>query len=130
MYGQVVKGFQMTTVFELARPILMSNELDNLTEHGFSNDEIYKIVAPRRTLARRRAKNEQLSPIETDRVLRLQRIVEEAERVFGDPEKAHRWLREPSRALDKAVPLDLLETESGARIVENELGVIDHGMFA
>jgi putative toxin-antitoxin system antitoxin component (TIGR02293 family) len=126
----MVKGFQMTTVFELARPILMSNELDNLTEHGFSNDEIYKIVAPRRTLARRRAKNEQLSPIETDRVLRLQRIVEEAERVFGDPERAHRWLREPSRALDKAVPLDLLETESGARIVENELGVIDHGMFA
>jgi putative toxin-antitoxin system antitoxin component (TIGR02293 family) len=108
----------------------MSDELDTLTEHGFSNDEIYKIVAPRRTLARRRDKNEQLSPVETDRVLRLQRVVEEAERVFGNPAKAHRWLREPSRALDKAVPLELLETEAGARIVENELGVIDHGMFA
>jgi putative toxin-antitoxin system antitoxin component (TIGR02293 family) len=126
----MAKEVQVTTVFELARPVLMSDELDTLTEHGFSNDEIYKIVAPRRTLARRRDKNEQLSPIETDRVLRLQRVVEEAERVFGDPAKAHRWLREPSRALDKAVPLELLETEAGARIVENELGVIDHGMFA
>jgi putative toxin-antitoxin system antitoxin component (TIGR02293 family) len=60
----------------------------------------------------------------------MRRVVEEAERVFGNPAKAHRWLREPSRALDKAVPLELLETEARARIVENELGVIDHGMFA
>ena len=129
-HGRLLQEFQMASVHDLARPVLMPNELDTLTGHGFSNDEIYKIVAPRRTIARRREKNEQLSLVETDRVLRLQRVVKEAERVFGNPEKAHRWLREPSRALDKAVPLELLETEAGARIVENELGVIDHGMFA
>jgi putative toxin-antitoxin system antitoxin component (TIGR02293 family) len=117
-------------VHDLARPVMMPDELDTLVDHGFSNDEIYRIVAPRRTLARRRVKNEQLSLVETDRVMRLQRVVKEAERVFGNPEKAHRWLRKPSRALDKAVPLELLETEEGARIVENELGVIDYGMFA
>ena len=52
------------------------------------------------------------------------------ERVFADPVKAHRWLRKPSRALNGAVPIELIETEEGARIVENEIGVIDHGMFA
>lgn len=120
----------MSAAFAMARPVIMPSELETLTKHGFSNDEIYKIVAPRRTLARRKEKNERLSVVETDRVLRMRRVVLEAERVFGDPAKAHRWLREPSRALNKAVPIELLETEEGARIVENELGVIDYGMFA
>jgi putative toxin-antitoxin system antitoxin component (TIGR02293 family) len=120
----------MSAAYAMARPVVMPSELDTLNQLGFSNDEIYRIVAPRRTLARRREKNERLSVAETDRVLRMKRVVEYAERVFGDPTKAHRWLREPSRALNKAVPIELLETEEGARIVENELGVIDYGMFA
>ena len=74
--------------------------------------------------------NESLSTAEADRVFRLKRVSEIAERVFGNPEKAHRWLRESSIALDGITPIELLETEYGARIVENELGVIDYGMFA
>jgi putative toxin-antitoxin system antitoxin component (TIGR02293 family) len=120
----------MSAAYAMARPVVMPSELDDLTKHGFSNEEIYKIVAPRRTLARRKAANEQLSVAEADRVLRMKRIVEFAENVFGEPERAHRWLRKPSRALDGAVPIELMETEAGARIVENEIGVINHGMFA
>jgi putative toxin-antitoxin system antitoxin component (TIGR02293 family) len=120
----------MSAAYALARPVVMPSELAELQKHGFSNDEIYKIVGPRRTLARRVEKNERLSVAEADRVLRLKHITEMAERVFANPEKAHRWLREPSRALKDAVPIELLETEQGGRIVENELGVIDHGMFA
>lgn len=120
----------MSFAHVMARPVVMPSELDELAKHGFSNEEIYRIVAPRRTLARRKEKNERLSVVETDRVLRLKSIVAEAERVFGDAEKAHRWLRKPCRALENAVPLELLETETGAKIVENELGLIDHGMFA
>lgn len=120
----------MSSAHALARPIVMPSELESLIKHGFSNEEIYRIVAPRRTLARRKGKNERLSVVETDRVLRLKSIVAEAERVFGDAEKAYRWLRKPCRALDNAVPMELLETETGAKIVGNELGLIDHGMFA
>ena len=120
----------MSAAYALSRPVMMPSELDTLTKHGFSNDEIYKIVAPRRTLARRKENNERLSVVETDRVLRLQRVVEQAERVFGNPIKAHRWLREPCRALNKAVPIELLETEQGAVIVRDELGRIQYGMFA
>jgi putative toxin-antitoxin system antitoxin component (TIGR02293 family) len=120
----------MSAMFGLARPKLMPNALDMLVKNGFSNDEIYKIVAPRRTLARRKAANEQLSVVETDRVLRLQRVLENADRTFGDPEKARRWLRKPNRAMDLSVPIEMLETEHGARLVEEELGRIRYGMFA
>lgn len=103
---------------------------DKLVELGFSPSEIYKIVAPRRTLDRRRKSGELLTIPESDRVVRLERIVALAERVFGDPDKAHRWLRRPNRALNGAAPVDLLESENGAREVEQLLGRVEYGMFS
>jgi len=71
-----------------------------------------------------------LSPTESDRALRLERIADLADRVFGNPEKAQRWLRKASRALDGVRPIELLQSETGASVVEDELHRIDYGMFA
>lgn len=120
----------MSSAYALARPVVMPSEIDELQKRGFSSDEIYKIVGPRRTLKRRADNNERLSVAEADRVLRLKRVISFAERVFGDAAKANRWLRKSSIALDGAVPIELLETEEGARIVENEIGCIQHGIYA
>jgi putative toxin-antitoxin system antitoxin component (TIGR02293 family) len=109
---------------------LVPDSIATLRDRGFSNDEIYAIVGPRRTLSRRREQAERLSPVESDRVLRLQRIADLADRVFGNHEKAQRWLRKESRALENARPIDLLRSETGAHIVEQELHRIDYGMFA
>lgn len=103
--------------------------IDELKERGFTNDELYSIVAPRRTLARRKEQGEDLSVAESDRVVRIQHISDMAERIFGDHEKAHRWLRKRSRVL-KEVPLVLLQSETGARLVEEELNRIAYGMFS
>jgi putative toxin-antitoxin system antitoxin component (TIGR02293 family) len=104
--------------------------LAELAAHGYSEDEVFQLVVPRRTLARRRANDELLTVEETDKALRLMRIALQAERVFGEPEKAYRWLRKPKRALDGATPVDFLATEAGGRIVEGMLIRIEHGMFA
>ncbi|MDD5036947.1 MAG: hypothetical protein PHE55_19650 [Methylococcaceae bacterium] len=53
------------------------------------------LVLPPRTLAHRRAKGQFLSPDESDRALRVARLVALAEGVFGDREKALCWLRKP-----------------------------------
>ncbi|CCV13053.1 antitoxin Xre/MbcA/ParS toxin-binding domain-containing protein [Mesorhizobium sp. STM 4661] len=107
-----------------------TDKIDHLRGLGFSSDELYRIVAPRRTLARRKEHAEPLSPAESDRALRLERIAEHADRVFGSHEKAQRWLRSEIIALDGARPIDLLETETGAHVVFEELIRIDYGMFA
>ncbi len=106
-------------------------ELERLTrlKQDFSIEEIYALVAPRRTLERRMEQGSPLSPVESDRVVRLERISTHAIRVFGNRDKAHRWLRKPCRALNGAVPLDLLASETGAFVVEGELHAIDFGMF-
>ena len=122
----------MTTGSPPVSPVarLSPDELSNLTQHGYSEAEIFALVVPKRTLARRRARNEPLTVEETDKALRLKRIAVQAERVFGDPAKAHRWLRKPKRALNGETPVAFLASEAGARTVEEMLVRIDHGMAA
>ncbi|UCI06142.1 antitoxin Xre/MbcA/ParS toxin-binding domain-containing protein [Mesorhizobium sp. B1-1-8] len=103
--------------------------VEGLRQRGFSNDEIYRIVGPRRTLARRKERNEALTVAESDRVVRLERISAMADRVFGSHEKAQRWLRKHSKVLGET-PINLLQSETGAVLVEEELHRIDYGIFA
>jgi uncharacterized protein (DUF2384 family) len=44
--------------------------------------------------------------------------------------RAGRWLRKPKRSLDGRAPLEQLATEAGARLVEEALFRIDHGLAA
>jgi putative toxin-antitoxin system antitoxin component (TIGR02293 family) len=104
--------------------------LRSLEAHGYSQDEIFALVVPRRTFARRLKRREPLTVEETDRAIRLVRVAELAEKIFGDKAKAHRWLRKPKRALAQATPLAYLASEAGARLVEDMLYRIDSGFFA
>jgi putative toxin-antitoxin system antitoxin component (TIGR02293 family) len=88
-----------------------------------------KLCISRSTLQRRKAAG-RLSPDESDKVMRLSRLLEHATNVFGDIEKARAWLKFPQRGLGGAVPLDYAETEVGAREVDNLLGRIDYGVYS
>ena len=101
-----------------------------LAAGGITAEELYRIVIPRRTLALRRQKDQPLTPEESDRLARVARVLSTADETFGDPEKAYRWLRKQNRGLGGRVPLELLATEAGARVVEQALERISHGIFA
>lgn len=79
-----------------------------------------------RSLQRRRREG-RLARYESDRLYRLARIVALAKHYLGDDETAMRWLRRPNRALGGCTPLQLIDTELGARAVENVLGRIAYG---
>jgi putative toxin-antitoxin system antitoxin component (TIGR02293 family) len=78
-----------------------------------------------RSLQRRRAGR--LARHESDRLYRLARVVALAKHYIGDEESATRWLKRPNRALGGSAPLGLIDTELGAREVENILGRIAYG---
>jgi putative toxin-antitoxin system antitoxin component (TIGR02293 family) len=82
---------------------------------------------PLRTLARRRH-GRRLHADESDRLYRLARIAAHAAMVLGDENKAAEWLRRPNRALGGEPPLRLLDTDVGARQVEDILGRIESGI--
>ncbi len=89
--------------------------------------ELDRLALPRKTLAHRRRLG-RLTPEQSDRVVRVLRVIEAAEAAFGDRRKAHTWLRRPTAALDDSAPLDLLDNDIGVRRVESLLGRIEHGI--
>jgi len=75
----------------------------------------------------RRKRNGRLARYESDRVYRLARIVALAEHFLGDRKRATDWLKRPNHALGGVPPLQAIDTELGARTVENILGRIGYG---
>lgn len=75
----------------------------------------------------RRKQGGRLARYESDRIYRLARILALAEYYLGDRDQAIRWLKRPNRALGHIAPLEAIDTELGARRVENILGRIAYG---
>jgi putative toxin-antitoxin system antitoxin component (TIGR02293 family) len=92
--------------------------------------DVQDLVLPRRTFSHRKERSERLTPEESDRLLRLLRAIAKAEDAFGNKEKARRWLRKSNRALGGESPFEMLRTASGARLVEQVLGRIAHGVYS
>jgi putative toxin-antitoxin system antitoxin component (TIGR02293 family) len=95
--------------------------------HVLREEEVDRLVIPRRTLAHRRLRREPLSIEESDRALRLARVTTLAVATLGDEHKAMAWLRHEHRLLGGRKPLDLSRTEAGVRLIENVLARIAWG---
>lgn len=80
-----------------------------------------------RTLQRKTQVAARLSPMVSDRLARVDRILSLATEVLGSRKKAVLWLKRPSRALDSQMPLQLLDTDAGTQRVERELRQIEYG---
>lgn len=121
-----------------------SAELIRQVEHGFSFKALHILAAnsgvsdpliasiigiPERTLARRKAAGK-LAPQESERLLRISNVFEQAVELFeGDVAAAVTWLTAPQKGLGHHSPLIYARTEVGAREVENLIGRLEHGVF-
>jgi putative toxin-antitoxin system antitoxin component (TIGR02293 family) len=125
----------------LGRPLRNETDLQAAIREGFPQTVIEEVMhaaglslqelaasldlSPR-SLQRRRHEG-RLARYESDRLYRLARIVALAKHYLGEGGLATRWLRRPNRALGGSTPLQLMDTEPGARTVENALGRIAYG---
>ena len=89
-----------------------------------------KLGIPLRTMTRRLSHGSRLTAAESDRTVRLARVYAGAIEMIGDEEKAAEWLQTPNRALGGQRPLDQLDTDVGARTVEDILGRIAYGVYS
>jgi putative toxin-antitoxin system antitoxin component (TIGR02293 family) len=89
-----------------------------------------KIGIPLRTLTRRMSSDSRLTPVESDRTVRLAQVYVTAVETLGDGERAAEWLKTPNRALRGGCPLDQLDTDPGVREVESVLGRIAYGIYS
>lgn len=95
-----------------------------------TNEQLASVlgVSPR-TLARLDRAKSRLDLVSGDRLARFARLFAIATDVLEESEAAARWLKTPQRALGGAIPLDLAQTDVGARAVEALLGRMEHGVY-
>ena len=118
-----------TEILRIVEAGLAPAVISRLASLGLERSEIDNIVIPSRTLQHRRSRRENLTPEESDRVLRTIRVLSSAEVVYENRERALRWLRQAHPRLQGRTPLSLLKTDTGSRIVDELLVQIDEGMF-
>lgn len=132
--GKSMLGADIASAADLARVVshrIPLRALAHVQRQGlFSEGEIQRFIIPARTRRHREAKKERLTVEESDRLVRMARIQALAEDVFGDADRANRWLREPLGELSSTAPLDWARTEAGARLIEEILAKIDWGAAA
>jgi putative toxin-antitoxin system antitoxin component (TIGR02293 family) len=98
---------------------------------GMSQEEAaLALHIPLRTLARRRSTSGRLAQGEGERFVRFARILSMANDTLGSMAGAQAWMRQENRALGGATPVSLLDTDIGARAVQDVLGRIEHGIFS
>jgi putative toxin-antitoxin system antitoxin component (TIGR02293 family) len=115
-------------ILRLVEQRLSLSVIKRLCALGLEREEIDDVVIASRTLEHRRTRREKLTVEESDRVLRFIRVLSVAESVYGSRVRALAWLRRPHERLDGRSPFSLLKTDTGSRIVEEQLIQIDEGM--
>jgi putative toxin-antitoxin system antitoxin component (TIGR02293 family) len=104
--------------------------IERVLASGASNTMVYSLILPRRTFDHRRQKHQPLNDDEAERAVILVNTLALAERVFGEADKALRWLNNPNPHFGGKPPIESLRSALGAREVEEELIRIDDGYFA
>ena len=117
---------------ELTRAGLAVSTLDTVAgELAMSRVAVAKLLGiSERTLSRRVTSNTRLTATESDRMVRLARVLALAKETLGTMDKAGRWLQTPNRALEGNKPFDLLDTDAGVLAVEQVLGRIEYGLYS
>jgi putative toxin-antitoxin system antitoxin component (TIGR02293 family) len=88
-----------------------------------------KLDVARRTVTRKRGNGAPLSSETSEKLLRAARVRNLGRTLFTTDEAVSEWLSKPDASLGNMAPLDLLDTDLGAREVENLLRALAYGHF-
>ena len=75
-------------------------------------------------------RNKYFSSIVSEQILQIAEVATRGVEVFGDKDKFINWMNHPCKPLANKTPLSLLNSRFGMEMVLDELGRIEHGIFA
>jgi putative toxin-antitoxin system antitoxin component (TIGR02293 family) len=74
--------------------------------------------------------DDRLSAEQSNFLYELSRVYVRGQDIFGDQETFEKWLQRPQMALGMEVPLTLLDTSEGFRMVNDVLSQIEYGFYS
>jgi putative toxin-antitoxin system antitoxin component (TIGR02293 family) len=105
--------------------------LDFLALSGFTADEfqgVFKTTV--KTIQNHVAKHRGLDAVLSEKLIKCVALFELGTDVFGTPEIFTQWLRGQAYGLGYQVPLEMMDTITGIRLVEDQLNRIAYGDLA
>jgi len=131
--GEAVLGRPVRSDEDLVQALMAgfpAQVLRSLQDAGYPHKVLEQVIAPRRTLMRRRAAKQRLTRAESDSAWRLAHVLVMASNILNGPQAAIAWLTRAKPAFGGQAPVDLLETSVGAAHVERLLKRLDWGDVA
>lgn len=95
-----------------------------------SATEIASILHTSERTLRRYTNDTLLNPEQSERIIELARLFSRGAEVFGSLDNFKIWMNSTIVALGNIKPKELLDTSLGIEILQEELGRIEHGIFA
>ena len=83
-----------------------------------------------RTMQRYKKEGKSFDPIHAEKIIIIELLYKKGIDVFGVEDNFYTWMDTKSIALGGVKPKDLLDTSFGITMVYDELGRIEHGIFA
>lgn len=117
---EIKKGFRFAVFVSFKKNTNLSNSILSRTLG----------VSPRSVERMFESRVSRIKPAVSDRLYRTAKIIAFAEEALEDRDQALEWLKSKQAGLGDRYPIELLETEAGAREVEEELARIEHGFVA
>ncbi len=122
-------SFHMATLSRAGVSVYFTRELLNnlqLTKQDLSS---FIDISPK-TLDRHYKSGLPFGGLQADRLLQLAALYNQGEALFAGKEKFILWLNSSFPALGNTKPKDWLDTQKGIEAISDELGKIEHGIFA
>jgi putative toxin-antitoxin system antitoxin component (TIGR02293 family) len=83
-----------------------------------------------RTIQRYKKDKKPFDTIYSEKIVQIDQLYKRGAEVFGDEDNFHTWMETKSIPLGGVKPKELLDTTYGINLVADELGRIEHGIFA
>lgn len=95
-----------------------------------SSNEMASIMHTSERTLRRYTSDTVLNPEQSERIIELARLFTRGSEVFGSLDNFKSWMNSTIIAFGNKKPKELLDTSLGIEILQEELGRIEHGIFA
>lgn len=118
-------------LMELSRKGVTKSTLLNLSKYmGISVSQMACLLPVSERTIQRYSPKDHFNPVVSEYILHIAEVMARGAEVFEDKERFLQWLKQPSAALGGKLPMDLLGSQFGIAVVLDELGRIEHGVFA
>jgi len=121
--------FDLTNMVREGVPYPYFTKLSNQIHLGVEEWSSYLHLSER-TMQRYKKENKSFDPLYAERILQIELLYKKGIAVFGVEDNFYTWMDTVSLPLGNVKPKQLLDTIFGIEAIYDELGRIEHGIFA